>query len=91
MQHANHPKSIELVDRALAENPNQADWCRQLDIDRTTLSIARAKGRLTPMVAAELARLLGESSERWAYIALLEGEKPSRKVDKLRSVLRKIG
>ena len=70
--------TMELLERALkTEGMSAAEWCRQLGINRTGLAVARARGRLSPTVAGNLARLLGEDEERWIAIAAIEGEPES--------------
>lgn len=88
MHHARPDQSLQLLHKALQRDPNQAFWCKQLEVSRTTLSVARIRGRLSPLVAADLARLLGEDIEHWTTVAVLESEPESRKVNKLRGLLR---
>ncbi len=89
--HTSEPdKSLQLLHKALNQEPSQAFWCKQLGVSRTTLSVAQIRGRLTPIVAADLARLLGESIEHWTTVAALEAQPPSHKVAKLQGMLRTI-
>lgn len=71
-------RSIDLLDRALTLNQNYAEWCRTLGISRSTLHTAKARGRLSPTVAGNLARLLGEEETGWIALAALEGEPESQ-------------
>lgn len=74
---ANDPHTtMELLDEALSRN-TATFWCKQLDVNRTALAVARARGRLSPTIAGNLARLMGMDTERWVAIAALEGEPDS--------------
>ena len=79
--------SLDLIDIAMRKVPNQAHWCREMGISRTTLAMAHRRGYLTPIVAADLARLLGESIEHWTTLALLDSQPQSAKVKKLRALV----
>ena len=89
MHHTEH--SLDLINLALHRNPNQAHWCRELGVSRTTLAVAQSRGHLTPIVAADLARLLGENIERWTTIALLDSQPQTPKVKKLRAIVTSSG
>lgn len=65
--------TMELLDEALSRN-TATFWCKQLDVNRTALAVARARGRLSPTIAGNLARLMGLDMERWIAIAAIEGE-----------------
>lgn len=65
--------TMELLDEALSRNSG-AFWCEQLGVNRTALAVARARGRLSPTIAGNLARLMGMDMERWIAIAAIEGE-----------------
>lgn len=71
--------TMDLLDKALSPETgiSAAEWCRQLGINRTGLAVARARGRLSPTVAGNLARLLGLSQQKWIAIAALEAEPES--------------
>jgi len=90
MTNRKQDSSLQLLEKALKVDPSQAYWCKQLQVSRTTLSVAKIRGRLSPIVAADLARLLGENIEHWTTVAVLESEPPSYKVNKLRSLLHAI-
>ncbi len=75
--------TMDLLDRALAQGMTKAQWCRNLDINRTALNVAQIRGRLSPTVAGNLARLLGEDEEKWIAIAALEAEPDSYAKSKL--------
>ena len=71
--------SIDLLARAAARYPDfsDADLCRQLSVNRTALSVARARGKLSPALAANLCRLMGENILFWTALAALENETDS--------------
>lgn len=80
--------TMHLLHQALAQDPNASTWARHLGLSRAALSIARARGRLSPTVAGNLARLLGEDVDKWVVIAALEAEPASYGLDKVRSMVR---
>lgn len=51
-----------------------AEWCKQLGVNRTALHVAKARGRLSPTIAGNLARLMGEDETTWIAIAAMEAE-----------------
>ena len=71
------PQSIELLHQALTVNPNKAFWCEQLQMRRNALAQAQSRDRLSPTVAGNLARLLGEDECFWVAVAALEAEPDS--------------
>ena len=78
--------SLSLLDKALTEHP-AAFWCRELKLSRNTLATAKLRGRLSPTVAGNLARLLGEPIEHWITVAALEAEPASYARDKLKGMI----
>jgi len=73
-----HRQSIQLLHKALAREPSQAFWCKQLGVSRSALAVAKMRGRLSPSIAGNLARLLAEPElEQWVAIAGLEAEPDS--------------
>ena len=72
--------TMELLDMTKAPQYSEmstAEWCKQLGVNRTALHVAKARGRLSPTIAGNLARLLGDDSKEWIAIAALEGEPES--------------
>ena len=69
--------TMQLYHQAMARQPSAAFWCEQLGVSRNTLAVAKIRGRLSPTVAGNLARLLGEPIKDWVAIAALEGEPES--------------
>jgi len=68
--------TMDLLNEALSQN-TAAFWCRQMDVNRTALAVARARGRLSPTIAGTLARLMGKDMQRWIAIAAIEAEPDS--------------
>ena len=64
--------TMDLLNRANDLLPSDAEWCRRLDIARTTLAVARVRGRLTPTVAGALAEQISEDPKHWIAVAALE-------------------
>jgi hypothetical protein len=52
-------------------------WHRELKLNRNALHNARIQGHLSPPVAGAIAKLMGESVEKWICIAALESAKDS--------------
>lgn len=69
--------TMQLYHHAMTVKPSAAFWCEQLGVSRNTLAVAKIRGRLSPTVAGNLARLLGEPVQEWVAIAALEGEPES--------------
>lgn len=64
--------TIDLLNRAKDVIPSDAEWCRRLGISRTTLTVARTRGRLTPTVAGAMAQAISEDPKHWIAVAALE-------------------
>lgn len=65
--------TIELLSRAL-EKQTVSQWARTFNIGPSAITNARARGRLSPVLAGNFAIKLGESPEHWIAIAALEAE-----------------
>jgi hypothetical protein len=70
--------TMSLLNKALAQNPNASDWCRVLEVNRTAIAVAKTRGRLSPTLAGNLARVMGEPVEHWIAVAALEAEPESK-------------
>lgn len=77
------PNTLELLNKAL-EVKRAAQWCKDLNLDLSTLSTAKKRGRLSPVLAGNLAMKLGENPEHWIAIAALEAEPDSELLASLR-------
>jgi len=66
--------TMQLLYKALEREPSAKFWCEQLLISRNTLAVAKIRGRLSPTIAGNLARLIGEDTQKWVTIAAMEGE-----------------
>jgi plasmid maintenance system antidote protein VapI len=72
--------SIQLLEKAFKhpyEDRSVKDWCKDLEVNRTAISIARTRGKLSPVMAGNLARLLGEDVTYWVAVAALEAAEDS--------------
>lgn len=76
-------QSIQLLNKALSINPVAEFWCEQLGMSRSAMATAKFRGRLSPVVAGDLARLLGEDPKAWVALAALEAAPESRTKNKL--------
>jgi hypothetical protein len=71
------PRSLDLLDRALKTQGSERGLSRALGLASNTLSTARAKGHLSPAIAALIASHLGESptqAARWCLLAVCESD-----------------
>lgn len=77
--------TMQLLEKALEKKPAQ-QWHNDLKLNRNVLHAAKAKGRLSPVIAGALAAKLGEDPRHWALVAVLESEKESGAKDYLTKV-----
>jgi hypothetical protein len=75
--------TMELLTKAL-DMKRAARWCEEMDLDISTLSQAKKRGRLSPVLAGSFAIELGEDAEHWIAVAAIEAEKPSPLLERLR-------
>ena len=78
--------TIDLLNQAL-KFKHAAAWCRDLNISTATLAQAKMRGRLSPVLAGNIAMDLGEDANRWMAVAALEAERESPLRDRLRERL----
>lgn len=69
--------TMDLFSKAIAFQPSAEAWCRELGLSKSTLSVAKVRGRLSPCIAGALAIKLGEDATKWIAIAALEAEPES--------------
>ena len=69
-------KTRELLEKALKERP-ASEWARLYGISPGTFSNAKNIGRLSPVLAGNLALDLGEDAITWIAAAALETERDS--------------
>lgn len=74
--------TMDLLQKALGMK-RAAHWCDELNIDLSTISKAKQRGRLSPVLAGNLAIKLGESPEHWIAVAALEAEPESELLTRL--------
>ena len=67
-------KTSELLDKALSMRP-AAEWAKLYGIRPSTFSNAKNIGRLSPVLAGNLALDLGEDAITWIATAALETER----------------
>lgn len=75
--------TLELLDKALAIKSASA-WARTFNIVPGAIANARTRGRLSPVLAGNLAIELGESPEHWIAIAAIEQEKETPLLQRLK-------
>ncbi|MGE8447314.1 MAG: hypothetical protein ACN6O1_13980 [Comamonas sp.] len=74
--------TIELLEMAL-KSKRAATWCRELNISTAAFAQAKKRGRLSPLLAGNIAIDLGESPDHWMAVAALEAERESPLRDRL--------
>lgn len=75
--------TMELLSKAL-DVKRAARWCEEMDLDISTISQAKKRGRLSPTLAGTFAIELGEDAEHWIAIAAIEAEKESPLLERLK-------
>ena len=80
--------TLDLLGRAL-EGQTNVSLARKLNVYSSALSKARDRGRLSPILAGQVAHQLGEDVVYWTAIAALEAERPGRARDKLFRAIRR--
>ena len=76
--------TIELFEKAL-QIKRAAAWARTLNMTPSALSHVKKQGRLSPVLAGNLAIELGEDPVQWIAIAALEAERETEQLARLRS------
>ena len=79
--------TMDLFEKALTVK-HAAAWARDLNITRATFSMAKKHGRLSPVLAGNVAMELGEDPVQWVAIAALEAEKDSELLARLKKSAR---
>ena len=81
--------TIQLLEKAL-QSKRAADWCRDLNISTAAFAQAKKRGRLSPLLAGNIAIDLGENPDHWMAVAAMEAERESPLRDRLRDTLKRI-
>lgn len=68
--------TMQLLDKALLVK-RASHWANELNLSNATFTMARKRGRLSPVIAGSLAMKLGENPTQWIAIAGLEAEPES--------------
>jgi hypothetical protein len=68
------PKTLDLLAKAKAKEPHtsNAEWCRRMGVERTAINVALNRGHFAPLVAGNMARLIGEDPAKWILLAVFE-------------------
>jgi hypothetical protein len=72
MENPNMERTLDLLKKAATIEPNYAEWCRRLGLNRTALTVEERRGKLSPVIAGGLAIELGEDPEHWMALAAYE-------------------
>lgn len=75
--------TMELFEKALTVK-HQSAWARDYNITPETFSMAKKTGRLSPIVAGNIAIDLGEDPEHWMAVAVLEAANNGELVARLK-------
>jgi hypothetical protein len=75
--------TMQLYEKALSVKHASA-WAKDLNITRATLSMAKARNRLSPALAGNFAIELGEDAEHWIAVAAIEAEPDSSLLQRLK-------
>lgn len=75
--------TIELFKKAL-EIKHASAWARDFNITPETFSMAKKQGRLSPVLAGNIAINLGEDPEHWVAVAALEAAPESELLTRLK-------
>lgn len=63
--------TMELWKKALSVH-HQAEWARVMNVTPSAFSQATKQGRLSPVLAGNIAMEIGENPEHWVAVAALE-------------------
>ncbi len=74
--------TMELYEKALKKQ-RAAAWARTFNLTPSAFSQAKKQGRLSPVLAGNLAIELGEDPVEWVAIAALEAERDSEQLTRL--------
>lgn len=83
-------KSLDLLQRALETVESERDLSRKLGLGSTALNNAKARGHLSPGLAAALSVHLGEDetqAARWCLLAVAESERSAKLRPKLQAIV----
>lgn len=78
--------TIDLLEKALQKR-RPSEWARLYNITQGTFNHAKSMGRLSPVLAGNLAIDLGEDAQKWIAIAAIETERDTPLRDRLRQAL----
>ena len=75
--------TMQLLSKALSVQ-RAADWVNEMNLSKSAFSMAQKRGRLSPVIAGNLAIKLGENPEHWIAVAALEAEPESELLERLK-------
>lgn len=74
--------TMELFEKALLKK-KAAAWARDLNLTPSAFSQAKKQGRLSPVLAGNIAIELGEDPVEWVAVAALEAERDTEQLARL--------
>ena len=81
--------TTDLLKMALKKK-TASEWARLYNLTPGTFTNAKTRGRLSPLLAGNIAIDLGENPDHWMAIAAIEAERESPLRDRLRATLQRI-
>lgn len=81
--------TTDLLKMAL-EKKTASEWARLYNLTPGTFTNAKTRGRLSPVLAGNIAIDLGENPDHWMAVAAIEAERESPLRDRLRASLLRI-
>lgn len=75
--------TMELFEKALTVKHASA-WARDYNVTPEAFSMAKRQGRLSPILAGNIAIDLGEDAEHWIAVATIEATKESELLTRLK-------
>jgi hypothetical protein len=80
--------TLELLTKALTKaETSERQLSMKLGHSPTALQMGRARGKVSPVIAGQLAEMLGEPVEHWIAVAAIEAQPRSRVTDHLRRAI----
>lgn len=79
------PKTTDLLQRAIDAHPEFSvrKLSAHIGMSESAISVAKTRQKVSPTLAAALARLMHEDEMYWTALAGLESDKPSRARDEM--------
>jgi hypothetical protein len=80
--------TMDLFQKAL-DVQHGAAWAREFNVTPEAFSMAKKQGRLSPVLAGNIALKLGEDPEHWIAVAALEAAPDSELLSRLKAAAKR--